>query len=128
MRFVIAKNSESAADADPNKKLFDSLLNTTKIVAEDTVAFNHPGGGAVTLSTWHDLGFVPLVSALLMVDGESQAYPPNGVGVSAAGPKSLIENGVTFNYVEADDKKIYFRVTSTSGKNLHIHFICWEGI
>lgn len=130
MKLAVAKNGQSALSSDPNDFIFNSLYNTFKIVAEDTYIVSHNGSPDTQIfSVPHGLDFIPLVAAFILVEGETQAYPPNGSGVTVATSDSLITNGVKFDYVEADDTRVYFSITNTGGgKTINIRFLCLEGI
>lgn len=126
---AVAKIGKNATSSDPNDFIFHSSYNTFKIILEGIKSVSHNGSPETqTFTQAHGLSFIPLVSAFIQVDGETQAYPPNGSGVTAAGAKSITLNGVSFNYVESDATNIIFSITTSSAKDINIKYYCLEAI
>ena len=128
--FAVAKIGKNALTAtDPNDFIFHSEYNTFKIIFSGVKSVTHNGSPATQVfSQAHGLRFIPLVTAFLKVDGESQAYPPNGIGVLVATAKAMITNGVHFDYIESDITNIYFSVTTSSSKDISIRYFLLEKI
>lgn len=127
---AVAKIGKRADSTNPNDFIFHSSYNTFKIIVEGTKSVTHNGSPDTQVFTQaHGLKFTPLVSAFIKVSGESQVYPPNGYGVTAAGDKSLITNGIRFDYIEADATNIYFSITNEgASKDISIRYFCLEVI
>jgi hypothetical protein len=126
---AIAKLDKDATSTNPNDFIFHSSYNSFKIIVEKTKYITHNGTPNTQLfAVEHHLNFIPLVSAFAKVQGESQVYPPNGYGVTAAGSKTLTTNEVSFDYVEADTYTIRFSFTTSSSKNIVIRYFCLEAI
>lgn len=125
----VAKIGKDTNSTNPNDYIFHSDYNTFKIIKEGTYSGSHDGSPATQeFSVAHDLQFVPMVSAFLLVDGESVVYPPNGLGVTNAVGDTLVDNGVSFDYVEADNVNVYFSVTTSSAKDFSIRYFLLEEI
>jgi hypothetical protein len=116
---------------DPNSFLFHSGYNTFKIIATGKKTVNLSAStNSQSFTEAHGLAFTPLVTAFAKVQGESQVFPPNGYGVTIAGSKGLVTNGVNFNYITTDGTNITFNFDNTNGsaKAVDIRYYVLEGI
>ncbi len=123
----IGKNAHTSTD--PNDFIFHSEYNTFKIIDQGIKSVSHDASPNTQIFTQsHGLWFVPFISAFIKVDGETQVYAPNASGVLVFSAKSMILNGVKFNYVEADNTNIIFSITATASKDIDISYLVLEKI
>jgi len=131
-KIAVSKIGEDVLSvSDPNDFIFNSLFNTFKIILSGTKSHTLAAStNNQTITQAHGQDFIPLISAFVIVDGETQVFIPNGYGVLVASAKVLITNGVFFNYIEADEDNIYFNFNNTNGssKDIIIRFFVLEGI
>jgi hypothetical protein len=132
MILSLTKIGENALTAtDPNDFIFNSNYNTFKIILEATKSITLIASTSnQNFTQAHNLDFTPLVSGFCKVDGESQVYPPNGLGILVASSKIWIGNGVKFNFIGSDDTNIIFNFDNTNGtnKDVYIRYFCLEQI
>jgi hypothetical protein len=131
-KIAISKIGENVLNiSDPNDFILSSDYNTFKIILSGTKSVTLTGSTAdQTITQAHGQDFIPLVSAFAKVDDESQVFIPNGYGVILITYKTLITNGIYFNYVDVDEDNIYFNFDNNnmSDKDITIRFLILEGI
>ena len=114
-----------------NDFIFNSLLNTFKIVVEGTKSITLAASTNDQVFTQaHGLDFVPLVDAFAKRTSASQAFKPNAVDIELWGAKLGMTGDVRFNYVEADETNIYFSFNNAKGSTVavDIRYFCLESI
>lgn len=112
----VAKIGKSADSDDPNDFIFHSDYNTFKIIDKGKVDFLISDGTTEENSLVHNMSYIPLVSAFMGVDSETEIILPNCKFDSA------LYRDVFFQSVSSDATNIYFKVTNNKFSDVTVHF------
>lgn len=128
---ALSKIGKNVFSQNVNDFIFNSLLNTFKIVVEGTKSITLAASTNNQVFTQaHGLDFVPLVDAFAKRTAASQAFKPNATDVELWGAKLGMTGDVRFNYVEADETNIYFSFNNAKGSTVavDIRYYCLESV
>lgn len=93
---------------DPNDFIFDSELNTFKIIATGTVSGDVVGGGGLydngTISTAHGLSYIPPVVGFIKLSGDRVLGPSSEEDIFASYRLSSMWADGTSVFFEISDK------------------------
>lgn len=127
----VGKIGKSALSSDPNDLIFNSELNTFKIILEGTKQVTLAAStNNQSFTQAHGLGWIPVADAFAKRSGASQIFRPNGIDVELWGPKLGMVGDVRFNYVAADITNITFNFDNAAGssKVVDIRYFVLEGV
>jgi len=115
--------SDVLSETDPNNFIFDSELNTFKILAEGTIFSQTVSGSPHTFSLEHGLGYVPGFYGFA-------EFPDGKIALPSSEDYTVqlnVASGYgTFN-MEADDTYLYFIFTKfSSNYNVNIKYYVFE--
>lgn len=130
-KIMVAKIGKNVFSLDPNDKIFDSELNTFKIILEGTKSITLAAStNNQTFTQAHGLGWIPVADAFAKRSGVNQVFRPNSYDVELWGPKLGMKGDVRFNYVAADINNIIFNFDNAKGVtvNVSIRYFVLEGV
>lgn len=128
----VAKIGKSVYSTNPNDMIFDSDLNTFKIILEGTKTITLTASTTnQSFTQAHGLSFTPLVTAYAKTSGVSRVFPLNFYDVSLwASNIGMGSSGIQFNYLLVDATNITFNFDNTdiSDHDVNIRYFCLEDI
>ncbi len=89
----------------PNNLIFDSTLNTFKIIGTGSVLGTVTSGNLGTISVAHNLGTTPAVTGFIRMHSDRAIAPTGRQDVSG-------DSGYVFQSIAADGSSVYFVINS----------------